>query len=462
MKKIIVTDMTLPLFKSQLSFKEKIEISRHLDNLNVDVIEMPQIDNIKTDTLLVRTISAFVKNSTISVSAGMTKDGIENALAALASAKKKRIKIELPVSTVQMEYTCHKKAPKMLELAKELFKFATDSGIDIEFSAIDATRADAKFLTEIINAAITAGVKYITICDNEASMLPDEFASFTQNVIASCENAKGVKFGIMCKNRNDMVTASTIMAVRSGIDEVKTSLGGDIPKLDIFADLLHDCGDRLGFSIDVKFTQLHRISKQIKWILGNKEADATITDDASTEEIPLDENDDISVITDAINKLGYDLSEEDNKKVYDEFKRVAAKKKVGNKELEAIIASVAMQVPPTFKILSYVVNNGNIISSSAQIKLQKDMDELTGICIGDGPIDAAFRAIEQIIGHHYELDDFQIQAVTQGKDSVGSAIVKLRDGGKLYSGTGVSTDIIGASIRAYINAVNKIVYEEEN
>ena len=462
MKKIIVTDMTLPLFKSQLSFKEKIEISRHLDNLNVDVIEMPQIDNIKTDTLLVRTISAFVKNSTISVSAGMTKDGIENALAALASAKKKRIKIELPVSTVQMEYTCHKKAPKMLELAKELFKFATDSGIDIEFSAIDATRADAKFLTEIINAAITAGVKYITICDNEASMLPDEFASFTQNVIASCENAKGVKFGIMCKNRNDMVTASTIMAVRSGIDEVKTSLGGDIPKLDIFADLLHDCGDRLGFSIDVKFTQLHRISKQIKWILGNKEADATITDDASTEEIPLDENDDISVITDAINKLGYDLSEEDNQKVYDEFKRVAAKKKVGNKELEAIIASVAMQVPPTFKILSYVVNNGNIISSSAQIKLQKDMDELTGICIGDGPIDAAFRAIEQIIGHHYELDDFQIQAVTQGKDSVGSAIVKLRDGGKLYSGTGVSTDIIGASIRAYINAVNKIVYEEEN
>ena len=98
MKKIIVTDMTLPLFKSQLSFKEKIEISRHLDNLNVDVIEMPQIDNIKTDTLLVRTISAFVKNSTISVSAGMTKDGIENALAALASAKKKRIKIGIYMS----------------------------------------------------------------------------------------------------------------------------------------------------------------------------------------------------------------------------------------------------------------------------------------------------------------------------------------------------------------------------
>ena len=462
MKKITVTDMSLQLYKAQLSFKEKIEIARHLDNLNVDVIEMPEIENIKTDTLLVRTISAFVKNSTISVSAGMSEEGINNAIAALSSANKKRIKIELPVSTVQMEYTCHKKAPKMLELAKVLFKKAVESGIEVEFSAVDATRADQAFLNEIIVAAIDLGVKNITICDNEASMLPDEFATFVTNLVSSCEKINNVNLGIMCNNRNDMVTASAIMAVRAGVSEVKTSLGGDLPKLDVFANLLHDCGDRLGFSLNVKFTQLHRISKQIKWILGEKTATTPTTDDNQTEEIPLDQNDDISVISDAIVKLGYDLSEDDNKKVYDEFKRVAAKKKVGNKELEAIIASVAMQVPPTFKIVSYVVNNGNIISSSAQIKLQKDGEEMSGICNGDGPIDAAFRAVEQIIGHHYELDDFQIQAVTQGKDSVGSAIVKLRDKGKLYSGTGVSTDIIGASIRAYINAVNKIVYEGEN
>ena len=90
-----------------------------------------------------------------------------------------------------------------------------------------------------------------------------------------------------------------------------------------------------------------------------------------------------------------------------------------------------------------------------------DVEE-EGICIGDGPVDAAFRAIEQIIGRHYELDDFQIQTVTEGRDSMGSALVRLREGGKLYSGTGISTDILGASIRAYINALNKIVYEEAN
>ena len=112
--------------------------------------------------------------------------------------------------------------------------------------------------------------------------------------------------------------------------------------------------------------------------------------------------------------------------------------------------------------INYVINNGNIISSSAQIRLAKGDTEAEGICIGDGPVDAAFRAIEQIIVRHYELDDFQIQTVTEGRDSMGSALVRLREGGKLYSGTGISTDILGASIRAYINALNKIVYEEAN
>ena len=106
------------------------------------------------------------------------------------------------------------------------------------------------------------------------------------------------------------------------------------------------------------------------------------------------------------------------------------------------------------------VNTGNIISASAQITLERDGKTLQGVCIGDGPVDAAFMAIDQIVGHHYELDDFQIQAVTEGKEAVGQALVKLRDRGRLYSGTGISTDILGASLRAYLNAVNKIIYEE--
>ena len=106
------------------------------------------------------------------------------------------------------------------------------------------------------------------------------------------------------------------------------------------------------------------------------------------------------------------------------------------------------------------LNPLRIITASAQITLQREGKSLQGVCIGDGPIDAAFRAIDQIIGHHYELDDFQIQAVTEGKEAVGKAVIKLRAAGRLYSGSGISTDILGASLRAYLNAVNKIIYEE--
>ena len=117
-------------------------------------------------------------------------------------------------------------------------------------------------------------------------------------------------------------------------------------------------------------------------------------------------------------------------------------------------------MPPTYRLVSYLTNSGNIINASAHIKLEKDGKILEGITIGDGPIDAAFMTIEQIIGHHYELDDFQIQSVTEGHEAMGNALVRLRSGGKIYSGNGISTDIIGASIRAYLNALNKIVYEE--
>ncbi|MBQ5685718.1 MAG: 2-isopropylmalate synthase, partial [Clostridia bacterium] len=177
--------------------------------------------------------------------------------------------------------------------------------------------------------------------------------------------------------------------------------------------------------------------------------------------VTLDANDTITDVIAVVQQMGYDLSEEDNAKVYEAFLRVANKKHfVGTRELDAIIASTAMQVPTSFRIDNYVINSGNVITATANLLLEKDGEKLRGVGVGDGPIDAAFDAIEQIIGHHYELDDFQIQTVTEGRDAMGSALVKLRADGKVYSGSGISTDIIGASIRAYISALNKIVYDE--
>jgi 2-isopropylmalate synthase len=146
--------------------------------------------------------------------------------------------------------------------------------------------------------------------------------------------------------------------------------------------------------------------------------------------------------------------------IFENFQRLSQKKAIGARELDAIIAGASLQSAPVYRLKRYVRNTANLFSSSAQITLTKDHSELCGISMGDGPIDAAFVAIESIIGHHYELDDFQIRSVTEGREAMGEAIVKLRHGGKLYSGRGLSTDIVGSSIHAYINALNKICSEE--
>ena len=458
MKQIKIADATLCRENSRFSFKEKIEIARQLERLNVDIIEMPEIANGKADTLLVRTISSFVKNSSISVAAGIGKDSVENAIAALSHAKNPRIRIELPVSPVGMEYTCHKKPDKMIAHIEACVTAAKTSCAQVEFCATDATRAEADFLKTAIETAVNSGATSISVCDSAANLLPDDFAAFAAEIAAYAK----VPVGVKCDNTNGMATAQAILAVRKGVDIVKTAVDGQTVPLDIFAGMIKNCGVDYNFSSNLRYTEMHRIIKQIRWVSETTENKANVMASASNDEsgIHLDKNDDQAAVTAAAGKLGYDLSEEDQVKVYEEFLRVADKKTVGYKELEAIIASVALQVPATYKLVNYVINNGNIISASAQITLAKNNQPMQGVCIGDGPVDAAFRAIDQIIGYHYELDDFQIQSVTEGKEAVGFALVKLRSGGKLYAGSGISTDIIGASIKAYINAVNKIVYEE--
>lgn len=460
MKKIQISDMTLTYKGNGLSFKEKIEIVRQLSHLNVDCIEIPVIENARVDTLFIRTVSSFVKNSILSVCAGMTIEGVELAAAALSCAEKARIKIAIPISTVGMEYDCHLKPPKVIELIAELINKATEKCKDVEFCALDATRADPDFLIQTIETALTAGANAVTVCDNAAEMLPDEFSEFINMLIRNIPSLSDVIFGVACDDNIGMAAASEILAAKAGATMLKTSVEGNAASFITVTEILKNCPQRTGLSSGIKYTELRRGTKQIEWILGSSQNNISAAIAESGEGPALDKNDEPSVIIDAVRKLGYELSDEDYGKVCEEFRRVAEKKTVTSRELDAIVASVALQVPPTYKLISYVINNGNIISASAQIKLSHNDDELTGIGIGDGPIDASFRTIEQIVGHHYELDDFQIQSVTEGREAMGSALVRLREGGKLYSGNGISTDIIGASIRAYINALNKIVYEE--
>ena len=396
MKQIKIADKTLCREDRTFSFKERLEIIRQLEKLRCDIIELPEISNPRTDILLVRTASSFVKNSIISVGAGSTEKSIDDAAAALSVTKKGRIRIEVPTSAVGMEYFMHKKPEKMAEWVRYAVEKAVTLCSDVEFCAFDATRAEPEFLTELIKVAVAAGAKSVSVCDSAAGMMPDDFAMFGKAV----SQTAGVPVGVACSNKNGIASAEAIMAVRQGVDTVKTDIGGDAVPFEAFASMVKNCGDNYGFSAGISYTEMHRILSQVGWICSEKKADKGMVSSVEGENsIRLDAKDDVEAVASAVAKRGYDLSDEDAHKVHEEVCRVAEKRKVGSAELEAIVASVALQVPDSYKLENYVINNGNIISASAQITLSKEGKSLQGIAIGDGPIDAAFVAIEQIIGH---------------------------------------------------------------
>jgi 2-isopropylmalate synthase len=278
-------------------------------------------------------------------------------------------------------------------------------------------------------------------------------------MVADVKAACNIAVYVCPSNAISMAAACAVAAIKSGADGVVTSVSGELMSADVFSDIIRTRGADMGVECRLNVAGVHREIDSIKSQMAGKSGSVTVVADSSYTNVSLTADSTLTEVSKAVRALGYELSHEDSGKVFEEFKRVSAKKsKIGIKEIDAIVAAAAMQVPSTYHVESYVINSGNIINATANVILTRDGEKLCGISVGDGPINAAFLAIEQVIGHHYELDDFQIQSVTEGHEAMGSALVKLRDGDKLYSGVGVSTDIIGASIRAYINALNKIVY----
>jgi len=469
MKQIRISDVTMKQNSAEisLSFKEKIELSKLLDKLGVSVIELEPIEQPKIDSLRIKSVAAAVKNSIIAVPVGLTSESVEMTWNALKEAKKARLQVCAPVSSVQMEYLFHKKPDAMIRsicaAITECLKYCSD----VEFVADDATRSDPAFLYEVITAAIAAGAKTVTVCDTAGAMLPNEFTAFLRELHGNVPSLESVCLGISCCDSLSMADSCAMAAIRYGAGEIKAaSYRMNVVSLPNIAKVLYAKGDVYHASCNVRITEMKRITDQIAWMCqtGRKKSspfDNGVQDDDGS--IYLTAHDDLSGVMKVALHLGYDLSDEDGAKVYEAFKVIAQRKeKVSARELDAIVASAAMQVPPTYVLESYVVTSGNTISATAHLKLHKHEKVQEGVSIGDGPIDAAFLAVEQITGQHYELDDFQIQAVTEGREAMGQTVVKLRANGKVYSGRGISTDIVGASIHAYINALNKIVYEEEN
>ncbi len=457
MKKIFVSDVTLceaEESRKLLTFREKLNIVASMSRAGLSAVELPPVSGGAEAGVVVSTIAEAAENIKISINAGVTPEQIRATYDCVKSAKDLCLQIALPISTVQMEYTYHLKASKMLEKIVSLVSTAKECCDCVEFVALDATRATAGFAEECCKVAAENGATAVTLCDTAGIFFPEEFAELVKNV----KSAADVQIYVQPSNAMCMAAACAVAAIEAGADGVKTAAGSSafLSAAD-FANIVRTKGEAMGVDCELDITAINNTVKNVSDVAG---AEASTTDVSDTAVFSSGAT--LADITAETKALGYELSAEDNGKVYEEFKRVVAKKQaIGIAELEAIIASTAMQVPSTYHVVSYVVNSGNIITATANITLEKDGEQYSGVSIGDGPIDAAFHAIEQIIGHRYELDDFQIQAVTKGREAIGSSIIRLRADGKLYSGNGVSTDIIGACIRAYINALNKIVYEEK-
>ena len=467
MKQIRISDVTMKQAGGEisLSFKEKIELAKLLDKMGVSAIELEGVGQSRVDALRVKSIAAAVKNSVVAVPVQLDPESVRLTWNALSQAKHPRLQVCAPVSPVQMEYLFHKKPDAMLEAIYHTVRFCRDLCDEVEFVADDATRSDESFLFEAIGTAIRAGAGIITLCDTAGAMLPDEFSAFLSHVYENVPALDQVELGVSCSDALSMADSCAIAAIRRGAAEVKAAAYRvDSVSLPNVARVLAAKGDGFGVSCGVRTTELKRLTGQIAWMCQSGHSKSASFDSGiqeDTDSIWLTSHDDLHAVLKVVESLGYELSEEDGVKVYEAFKVIADRKeRVGSKELDAIVAAAAMQVPPTYKLESYVVTSGNTISATAHLKLQQEEKALEGVAIGDGPIDAVFRSIEQITGCHYELDDFQIQAVTEGREAMGQTVVKLRADGKVYSGRGISTDIVGASIRAYINALNKIVYEE--
>ena len=471
MREIRVSDVTMRRAAGQkdlsLSFKEKLEIAKLLDHLGVSAVEVEGVQNAKADCLRIKSLASLVRNSVLAVPVQMDVENIDLVWNALKGAAHPRLIVKAAVSPARMEYVYRKKADAMLEDIAMAVSECRKRADEVDFIANDATRADGAYLRKVVSCAIEAGATTITICDAAGAMLPDEFAEFIRSLKADVPELADVTLGISCSDELYMADACAIAGIIEGVGEVKaTTYPMDVVSLGRLSKILADKADACQATTTVRTTELKRAISQVSWICesgrsqyspfetGVREAD---------ESIVLTERDDAEAVMQCVARLGYDLSPEDQAAVYEAFQRVASKKEsVGSRELDAIVASAALQVPATYKLESYVINSGNRIKATANICIRKGEETLQAVCMGDGPIDAAFLAIEQIAGQHYEVDDFQINSVTQGQEAMGETVVKLIWEGKVYPGRGISTDIIGSGIRAYVNALNKIVYEEQN
>jgi 2-isopropylmalate synthase len=503
-EKVVIFDTTLRDGEQSpgaaMSIPQKLEIARQLAVLGVDVIEAGFPISSPAQFEATKLIAEQVKGPTIAALARANSADIEAAGKAVAAAKKKRIHTFIATSPIHMKYKLKKEPGEVMKMAVEAVKLARTFTDDVEFSPEDACRSEIPFLVHILKAVIEAGATTLNIPDTVGYVLPYEYGLLIARLKSDVPGIGKCVISTHCHNDLGMAVANSLAGVRNGARQVECTINGlgeragnaaleeVVMAIRTRADFFTQAAKE-GLQTSINTKEIAKTSQLVSQLTGfviqpNKAivgANAFahesgvhvdgILKNRSTYEIMTAET--IGLVgsrmvlgrhtgrhgfAERCKQLGYKLSKDEVEQAYQRFLEVADKKKeVFDADIAAIVNDEIRVVEQVY-VLEYLhVASGTGTLPTASVRMRCKDDRRLAAAFGDGPVDAAYEAIRQAIGLTPELENYSIRAVTSGKEALGEATVRIRDNGRTFIGRGVSTDIIEASAKAYVDAINRMV-----
>ena len=501
MSKINIFDTTLRDGEQtpnvSLNINDKLTIAKQLQKLSVDVIEAGFPIASEGDFEAVKAIAQNIEGPVIVGLARAVKNDISRAWEAIKYSKKPRIHVFIATSDLHMKYKLKMEPDEVLKKAVEMVTYARSLCPSIEFSPEDATRTRPEFLYKVVEAVIDAGADVVNIPDTVGYTTPSEYGALIKGIKANVPNIDKAMISVHCHNDLGLAVANSLAAIENGAQQVECAVNGlgeraGNAALEEIVMAIKTRSDCFNCETGIVTEEITRTSKLVSHITGmqvqNNKAvvganafahesgihqhgvlNCRETYEIMTPEsvglkkslIVLGKHSGRHAFIERIEELGYkNLSKEKIDEIFKEFKDLADKKKhVSDEDIESLVKNEIFQVPEVFNLKYYQVSTGNAVTSTSTVEIEYDGKNIKEASCGDGPVDATFKAIEKAIGIDVTLNDYFIKSVGYGKDALGEATVKIEKEGKIFSAKGVSTDIVEASGKAFINAMNKIHYE---
>lgn len=482
---------------ASMNKEEKLTVARQLARLNVDIIEAGFPIASEDDFNGVRLIAQEVKGPVIAGLARARKEDIERAGEAVSVAERRRIHTFIATSDIHMQRKLKMSPEAVLDAAVAAVKLARQFTDDVEFSAEDASRSEIDFLCRIIEATIHAGATTINIPDTVGYALPSEFGELIHQIMNRVPNVGNAVLSVHCHNDLGLAVANSLAAVLSGAGQVECTINGigeraGNASLEEVVMALKTRGQFFNADTNIVTQEIHKTSRLVSTITGmvvqpNKAivgANAFahesgihqdgLLKDKRTYEIMTPESVGISMhklvlgkhsgrhaFKSRLTEMGYTLSEEELNKAFERFKRLAdQKKEVFEEDIDAIITEEVYRIPEKY-VLKYIhVESGSDVTPTATVELEIDGMNVKNISEGDGPVDATYRTIKAMTQATSHLRSYEVKAITGGTDALGEVTVRLEEGGRTVVGQGADTDIIVASAKAYLNALNKLAHKK--